>query len=137
MTKVIFFEKKFRKNLHGSQKLRNFASQIRNKDVSRLLGYGVMVTLQILVLPFLVRVRVSQLKAFIFQRWMLFLYTINTLYYFFYVTLHGIGGLLPSIVKKILKISKRHQYISTIYEHRQLGIIRQDTVSRRPPQVAY
>ena len=42
-----------------------------------------MVTLQILVLPFLVRVRVSQLKAFIFQRWMLFLYTINTLYYFF------------------------------------------------------
>ena len=45
-----------------------------------------MVTLQILVLPFLVRVRVSQLKAFIFQRWMLFLYTINTLYYFFYVT---------------------------------------------------
>ena len=31
-----------------------------------------MVTLQILVLPFLVRVRVSQLKAFIFQRWMLF-----------------------------------------------------------------
>ena len=60
MTKVIFFEKKFRKNLHGSQKLRNFASQIRNKDVSRLLGYGVMVTLQILVLRFLVRVRVSQ-----------------------------------------------------------------------------
>ena len=45
-----------------------------------------MVTLQILVLPFLVRVRVSQLKAFIFQRWMLFLYPINTLYYFFYVT---------------------------------------------------
>lgn len=59
-----------------------------------------MVTLQILVLPFLVRVRVSQLKASIFQRWMLFLYTINTLYYFFYVTLHGIGGLQPSIVKK-------------------------------------
>ena len=29
--------------------------------LSRLLGYGVMVTLQILVLPFLVRVRVSQL----------------------------------------------------------------------------
>ncbi len=29
---------------------------------SRLLGYGVMVTLQILVLPFLVRVRVAQHK---------------------------------------------------------------------------
>ena len=35
----------------------------RNQDTTRLqrkLGYGVMVTLQILVLPFLVRVRVSQ-----------------------------------------------------------------------------
>ena len=28
--------------------------------MSRILGYGVMVTLQILVLPFLVRVRVAQ-----------------------------------------------------------------------------
>ena len=38
--------------------------QNRNKRVSKqnILGYGVMVTLQILVLPFLVRVRVPQLK---------------------------------------------------------------------------
>ena len=39
---------------------RTFALAISNNTVARLLGYGVMVTLQILVLPFLVRVRVSQ-----------------------------------------------------------------------------
>ena len=31
--------------------------------MSKILGYGVMVTLQILVLPFLVRVRVAQQKT--------------------------------------------------------------------------
>ena len=38
-------------------------SQLRNQpvEVAMILGYGVMVTLQILVLSFLVRVRVSQL----------------------------------------------------------------------------
>ena len=39
---------------------RTFALAIRQNTVARILGYGVMVTLQILVLPFLVRVRVSQ-----------------------------------------------------------------------------
>ena len=39
---------------------RTFALAISNNTVARILGYGVMVTLQILVLPFLVRVRVSQ-----------------------------------------------------------------------------
>ena len=39
-----------------------FAVQFRNDDANKL-GYGVMVTLQILVLSFLVRVRVSQHKA--------------------------------------------------------------------------
>ena len=36
--------------------------------IAKTLGYGVMVTLQILVLSFLVRVRVSQLVS-IFQKW--------------------------------------------------------------------
>ena len=39
-----------------------FAMQFRNDDANKL-GYGVMVTLQILVLSFLVRVRVSQHKV--------------------------------------------------------------------------
>ena len=40
-------------------------SQLRNQpdEVAMILGYGVMVTLQILVLSFLVRVRVSQLES--------------------------------------------------------------------------
>ena len=40
--------------------------QLRNNmlEVAMILGYGVMVTLQILVLSFLVRVRVSQLHLF-------------------------------------------------------------------------
>jgi hypothetical protein len=51
------------KNFVGSKKTSTFALAIE-KGTSRLLilGYGVMVTLQILVLSFLVRVRVSQLS---------------------------------------------------------------------------
>ena len=43
-------------------------SQLRNQpvEVAMILGYGVMVTLQILVLSFLVRVRVSQLHLQVF-----------------------------------------------------------------------
>ena len=41
--------------LHPQNRTREFLSK-------NILGYGVMVTLQILVLPFLVRVRVPQLK---------------------------------------------------------------------------
>ena len=41
--------------LHPQNRTREFSSK-------NILGYGVMVTLQILVLPFLVRVRVPQLK---------------------------------------------------------------------------
>ena len=50
------------KNFGSSQKSSTFAPAKRNKDVllSMTLGYGVMVTLQILVLSFLVRVRVPQ-----------------------------------------------------------------------------
>ena len=42
--------------------------QLRNNmlEVAMILGYGVMVTLQILVLSFLVRVRVSQLHLLVF-----------------------------------------------------------------------
>lgn len=41
--------------------MRTFAIAIRKQnDYNNKLGYGVMVTLQILVLSFLVRVRVSQ-----------------------------------------------------------------------------
>ena len=39
-----------------------FAVQFRNEEAN-ILGYGVMVTPQILVLSFLVRVRVSQLSS--------------------------------------------------------------------------
>ena len=46
--------KKNQKELVGIQKILYFC-------IVNRLGYGVMVTLQILVLPFLVRVRVSQL----------------------------------------------------------------------------
>ena len=48
----------FRKNFGSSKKSSTFATAF-GKDAFRL-GYGVMVTLQILVLPFLVRVRVPQ-----------------------------------------------------------------------------
>ena len=42
--------------------------QLRNNmlEIAMILGYGVMVTLQILVLSFLVRVRVSQLHLQVF-----------------------------------------------------------------------
>ena len=44
--------------------MRTFAIAIRKQnDCKEKLGYGVMVTLQILVLSFLVRVRVSQLEG--------------------------------------------------------------------------
>ena len=46
----------------GTEKIATFALAIRIMVVTTM-GYGVMVTLQILVLSFLVRVRVSQPKA--------------------------------------------------------------------------
>ncbi len=51
------------KNFGSSRKSSTFAPAKQNKSVLKqknILGYGVMVTLQILVLPFLVRVRVPQ-----------------------------------------------------------------------------
>ena len=49
------------KSLSVSQKVPTFAPANKAKrSVELVLGYGVMVTLQILVLPFLVRVRVAQ-----------------------------------------------------------------------------
>ena len=53
------------KSFGNSGKSSTFAPAKRNKVVylQRTLGYGVMVTLQILVLSFLVRVRVPQLKG--------------------------------------------------------------------------
>ena len=59
-----FFDKKYPKSFGVYRKSSTFAPAKRNKDVllSAELGYGVMVTLQILVLSFLVRVRVPQLK---------------------------------------------------------------------------
>ena len=47
--------------------IRTFALAIRER-VALILGYGVMVTLQILVLSFLVRVRVSQQQTFSLKR---------------------------------------------------------------------
>ena len=55
----------------SSEKLHTFAAQ--KGHIPRLLGYGVMVTLQILVLPFLVRVRVAQHSKEHHQRDALFL----------------------------------------------------------------
>lgn len=55
----IFFEKSWRKVWTVSKKSVPLHSQFRN-EVAKTLGYGVMVTLQILVLSFLVRVRVPQ-----------------------------------------------------------------------------
>ena len=56
-----FFIKKSRKILVVQEKVVPLHPQIRNNtEVPRTLGYGVMVTLQILVLPFLVRIRVPQ-----------------------------------------------------------------------------
>ena len=54
-----------RKILVVQEKVVPLHPQNRNKEFfsSKILGYGVMVTLQILVLPFLVRVRVPQLKT--------------------------------------------------------------------------
>ena len=51
--------------MENSEKLRTFALAIEKslasfKGEAKKLGYGVMVTLQILVLPFLVRIRVPQ-----------------------------------------------------------------------------
>ena len=53
------------------RKCRNFAHVFKRGTLvyTLSLGYGVMVTLQILVLPFLVRVRVPQLKFFLWLLW--------------------------------------------------------------------
>ena len=64
----------FRKNFGSSKKSTTFASANQRKLVcKRELGYGVMVTLQILVLPFLVRVRVPQQQSFTKVKLLLFL----------------------------------------------------------------
>ena len=53
--------------------MRTFAIAIRKQnDCNNKLGYGVMVTLQILVLSFLVRVRVSQQRDANLQRFAFF-----------------------------------------------------------------
>ncbi len=61
-----FFRKFFLIFLQDTEKCCTFALANREQEFFLLcyqkLGYGVMVTLQILVLPFLVRVRVSQQK---------------------------------------------------------------------------
>ena len=58
-----FFIKKSRKVLVVHKKVVPLQPQNGNdSDCASSLGYGVMVTLQILVLPFLVRVRVPQLN---------------------------------------------------------------------------
>ena len=62
-----FFYKKVPKNFASSRKSRTFAPFL--KLVCAFLGYGVMVTLQILVLPFLVRVRVPQPKIISLSHW--------------------------------------------------------------------
>ena len=61
--KLRYFKKKCRKILVIQKKVVPLHSQLRNQpdEVAMILGYGVMVTLQILVLSFLVRIRVSQL----------------------------------------------------------------------------
>ena len=59
------FENFSPKSFGNSRKSSTFAPAIENCKDS--LGYGVMVTLQILVLPFLVRVRVPQLTERGFQ----------------------------------------------------------------------
>ena len=64
---MLFFEdfyKKVQKNFGDSRKSRTFATAKTKgkRSCTMELGYGVMVTLQILVLPFLVRVRVPQPK---------------------------------------------------------------------------
>ena len=58
-----FLSKKVPKNFGDSKKCITFALAIQQyANRNNKLGYGVMVTLQILVLSFLVRVRVSQPK---------------------------------------------------------------------------
>ena len=73
------------KNFGSSQKSSTFAPAKRNKDVllSMTLGYGVMVTLQILVLSFLVRVRVPQHRRSLSSHKLLaiFLLNENIIYY--------------------------------------------------------
>ena len=60
--KYVFGKKKCRKALYVPKKL--YLCTVKTKDNNRslILGYGVMVTQQILVLFFLVRVRVAQQK---------------------------------------------------------------------------
>lgn len=68
MKKITIFDKKVEKNFVGSEKSVTFALAIKKRHCNdkKTLGYGVMVTLQILVLSFLVRIRVSQPKASFF-----------------------------------------------------------------------
>ena len=72
-----FFWKNHRKNLADWKKGSNFALELRNtvflvQEMHMKLGYGVMVTLQILVLPFLVRVRIPQQRPNLKPRFGLF-----------------------------------------------------------------
>ena len=64
-----FFEKKLQKVLEIQEKVVPLHPQSRKRQLdAKELGYGVMVTLQILVLPFLVRVRVPQPKVDVQKR---------------------------------------------------------------------
>ena len=57
---LIFFAKKMPESICNPKNVRTFATAKPKGTAS--LGYGVMVTLQILVLSFLVRIQVAQLK---------------------------------------------------------------------------
>ena len=58
----VFSDEKCRKKFGVSKNISTFAPAFQRKlNCNKVFGYGVMVTLQILVLSFLVRVRVPQL----------------------------------------------------------------------------
>ena len=58
--KVIGFAKKVGETFGGFEKTRYLCTRNSEMNTQGTLGYGVMVTLQILVLSFMVRVRVPQ-----------------------------------------------------------------------------
>ena len=72
LARLLFFDaatpKKIAKNIRKVLRIQKKAlplhTQLSDSALQQTLGYGVMVTLQILVLSFLVRVRVSQQQVF-------------------------------------------------------------------------
>ena len=78
--KTSILARKIAQSLHSFTKSRTFAPQLRTrgarlKMLKQTLGYGVMVTQQILVLFFLVRVRVSQQKRDFILESLFFVYS--------------------------------------------------------------